>query len=44
VGIFTQIGQIGLTKALHSADASKATDYAYVQVVFSIFIGWAYFN
>ena len=44
VGIFTQIGQIGLTKALHCADANKATAYAYVQVVFSILIGWVYFN
>ena len=44
VGIFTQIGQIGLTKALHSADANKATAYAYVQVIFSVFIGWAYFS
>jgi drug/metabolite transporter (DMT)-like permease len=44
VGIFTQIGQIGLTKALHSADANKATAYAYVQVLFSVFIGWAYFS
>ncbi|MFT6987615.1 MAG: drug/metabolite transporter (DMT)-like permease, partial [Psychromonas sp.] len=44
VGIFTQVGQIGLTKALHSADANKATAYAYVQVIFSAFIGWAYFS
>lgn len=44
VGIFTQVGQIGLTKAMHSADASKATAYAYVQVLFSILIGWVYFN
>lgn len=44
VGIFTQIGQIGLTKALHSADANKATAYAYVQVLFSILIGWIYFS
>ena len=44
VGIFTQIGQVGLTKALNSADASKATAYAYVQVLFSVFIGWAYFS
>lgn len=43
VGIFTQVGQIGLTKALHSADASKATAYSYVQVLFSVFIGWVYF-
>lgn len=44
VGIFTQIGQVGLTKALHCADANKATAYAYVQVIFSVFIGWAYFS
>lgn len=44
VGIFTQIGQVGLTKALHSADANKATAYSYVQVLFSVFIGWAYFS
>ncbi len=44
VGIFTQLGQIGLTKALHSADASKATAYSYVQVLFSVIIGWLYFS
>ncbi|WP_197061238.1 DMT family transporter [Colwellia psychrerythraea] len=44
IGIFTQVGQVGLTKALNSADASKATAYSYVQVLFSVFIGWAYFS
>lgn len=44
VGIFTQIGQIGLTKALHGADANKATAYAYVQIIFSVLIGWVYFS
>lgn len=44
VGIFTQVGQVGLTKALHCADANKATAYAYIQVLFSVFIGWAYFS
>jgi len=44
VGVFTQVGQVGLTKALHCADAIKATAYAYVQVLFSVFIGWAYFS
>lgn len=44
VGVFTQVGQIGLTKALHSADASKAMAYSYVQVIFSILIGWVYFS
>lgn len=44
VGIFTQVGQIGLTKALQCADANKATAYAYVQVIFSLLIGWIFFN
>ena len=44
VGVFTQIGQIGLTKALHCGDASKASAYSYVQVIFSVFIGWVYFS
>jgi len=44
VGVFTRVGQVGLTKALHCADANKATAYAYVQVLFSVFIGWAYFS
>jgi drug/metabolite transporter (DMT)-like permease len=44
VGIFTQVGQVGLTKALDCADANKATAYAYVQVLFSVLIGWAYFS
>jgi len=44
IGVFTQVGQICLTTALHSADASKAMAYSYVQVVFSILIGWVYFS
>lgn len=44
VGIFTQVGQIGLTKALQCDDANKATAYAYVQVIFSLLIGWLVFN
>ncbi|KMT65782.1 DMT family transporter [Catenovulum maritimum] len=44
VGIFTQVGQVGLTKALNCDDANKATAYAYIQVVFSALIGWLYFS
>jgi len=44
VGIFTQVGQVGLTKALHCEDANKATAYAYIQVVFSVLIGWFFFS
>jgi drug/metabolite transporter (DMT)-like permease len=43
IGIFTQVGQVGLTKAMQTEAASKATAYAYVQVIFSIFLGWAFF-
>jgi len=44
VGIFTQVGQVGLTKAFHCSDANKASAYAYVQIIFSVSIGWAYFG
>ncbi|MCK6264959.1 DMT family transporter [Vibrio sp. ZSDE26] len=44
VGIFTQIGQIGLTKAMKAEVASKATAYSYIQVVFSIIFGWLIFS
>ncbi|MEH6823159.1 MAG: DMT family transporter [Motiliproteus sp.] len=44
VGIFTQVGQVGLTKAMQIEVASKATAYSYVQVLFSIILGWICFN
>lgn len=44
VGIFTQIGQIGLTKALQNEVAGKATAYSYVQVIFSLILGWVFFS
>ncbi len=44
VGIFTQIGQIGLTKAMKADDASIATAYSYVQVIFSAALGWVFFD
>lgn len=44
IGIFTQIGQVGLTKAFNCDDANKASGYAYVQIIFSVAIGWAYFS
>lgn len=44
VGIFTQIGQIGLTKAMSTEKAGKAAAYAYVQVVFSAILGWTIFS
>lgn len=44
IGIFTQMGQVGLTKAFNCDDANKASAYAYVQIIFSVAIGWAYFS
>lgn len=44
VGIFTQMGQVGMTKAMQSESASKASAYSYIQIVFAIFLGWAMFG
>ncbi len=44
VGIFTQVGQIGLTKAMQTEGAGKATAYSYVQVVFAVILGWIFFT
>ena len=43
VGIFTQVGQVGLTKAMQTESAGKATAYSYMQVLFSIVLGWWWF-
>lgn len=44
VGIFTQIGQLGLTKAMQTQDASKASAYSYVQIIFSVILGIVVFQ
>lgn len=44
VGIFTQVGQVGLTKAMQSEAATKVTAFSYSQVVFSIILGLILFN
>ncbi|MCF6323415.1 MAG: DMT family transporter [Gammaproteobacteria bacterium] len=43
VGIFTQIGQVGLTNAMQIEGAGKATAYSYVQVIFALILGWVIF-
>ncbi|ARU56402.1 sugar transport protein [Oleiphilus messinensis] len=43
VGVFTQIGQIGLTKAMQSETASQATAFSYLQVLFAVLLGWFVF-
>lgn len=44
VGLFTQAGQVGLTKAMQHEVASKVTAFSYVQVVFSATLGVVIFN
>lgn len=44
VGIFTQVGQIGLTKSMQTEPAGRATAFSYLQVVFSALLGWLVFS
>ena len=43
VGVMTQIGQVGLTRAMQTESASRATSFSYLQVVFAILLGWLFF-
>ena len=44
VGIFTQVGQVGLTKAMKTETAGRATAFSYLQVVFAVLLGWMVFG
>lgn len=44
VGILTQVGQVGLTKAMQIEKAGKAMAYSYVQVVISAVLGIVLFS
>ncbi|EDP59266.1 DMT family transporter [Vibrio sp. AND4] len=44
IGVFTQIGQLGLTKAMQTQNASKASAYSYVQIIFSVVLGFIFFG
>ncbi|KGY14449.1 membrane protein [Vibrio tubiashii] len=44
IGVFTQIGQYGLTKAMQTQEAGKASAYSYVQIVLSALLGVWIFN
>ncbi|WP_174238914.1 DMT family transporter [Vibrio taketomensis] len=44
VGVFTQIGQFGLTKAMQTQAAGTASAYSYVQIIFSTLIGIVIFS
>lgn len=44
IGVFTQIGQLGMTKAMQTQEAGKASAYSYIQIVFSGLIGVVIFG
>lgn len=44
VGVFTQVGQVGLTKAMAAESAGTVSAYAYVQVIFSAVLGVIFFS
>ena len=44
VGIFTQVGQLGLTHAMRSETAGKAAAFSYIQVIFAVILGWTVFG
>ena len=43
VGVFTQVGQVGLTKAMAAEKAGKVTSYSYIQIIFSTILGFIFF-
>ena len=44
VGVFTQLGQVSLTRGLTALPAAQATAISYVQVVFAGLWGWVIFG
>ena len=44
VGLFTQVGQVYLTRGLMALPAARATAISYVQVVFAGLLGWLVFG
>ena len=44
VGLFTQLGQLSLTRAMQVDSASRTTSLSYLQIVFAAVLGWLFFN
>ncbi|ETX09811.1 membrane protein [Marinomonas ushuaiensis DSM 15871] len=44
VGVSTQVGQLGLTKAMQTLTAGIASAYSYIQVLLSALLGWILFS
>jgi drug/metabolite transporter (DMT)-like permease len=44
VGMFTQLGQLSLTRAMQFDSASRTTSLSYLQIVFAAGLGWLFFS
>ena len=44
VGVFTQLGQLSLTRAMQFDSASRTTSLSYLQIVFAAGLGWLSFG
>ncbi len=44
IGVFTQVGQLGLTMAMQTLAAGVASAYSYIQLVFTVALGWLVFS
>ena len=44
VGVFTQLGQLSLTRAMQFDSASRTTSLSYLQIVFAALLGWIIFG
>jgi len=44
VGVFTQLGQLSLTRAMQFDSASRTTSLSYLQIVFAAGLGWLFFG
>ena len=44
VGVFTQVGQVALTRAMAIDTASRATSLSYVQIIFAAILGVIFFG
>jgi drug/metabolite transporter (DMT)-like permease len=44
VGVFTQVGQVSLTRAMQRDSASRNTSLSYIQIVFAALLGLLFFD
>lgn len=44
IGVFTQVGQVALTRAMAVDTASRATSLSYVQIIFAAILGVIFFD